>query len=340
MEAFMKRIPFFVLMFTAAIIVFAETGKEDYAQVLGRSMLGYHEAKLDAISNLASLVGSSDMVRIWNFFYAENSGKPVKNTSSQENLEITQRLVSVLPPLSKIKEYKDKDTFFCELQVQEKDIERIKEILDIIILFPHETIRAYPTAESFFQQEILQINTIEAQRLSAILEKEFLLTSHVIDNRIYLYPRSKYENKIISFLRPYTFRINRQGNRFDLDLSIINFLSDTTGYRDVRKMLVSSSPPIPELNVIIKENGLNPVYQAGKERFLLSIDFKKNEKSHGISVRAEVSIVDEQNSAVLARHVIQSNNYARHVADKIISGLEKQIIDYVQKTLPLVLANY
>jgi hypothetical protein len=319
-------------------LLFPQT--ESYITVKGESPAGFKDAKLDAVSELAERIGSMDVIKVTNFLYHQGGATALE--SRNEDLQITNRLISVLPPLSTLRTYRQGDLYCCEIQVREQDLERLRDMMAVISFFPYEIISRYPSIEAFYNQEILQVVTLGAPEIASVLEKEFLrLRAHIVDSRIFLYPRSLYEAELIQFLRSHCLNLSRQSNRIVLFNPDRDFFSQLLASGpDVRLMRIASDVPMPELNAILRWNGVNPVYMPGKERFSLSAVFRENSKRYATSFQAEIMITDTKTAEVLARRIFTSSAYANHVADQILSLLQGEIVNYIEDILPSVLNHY
>ena len=333
-------------------------GQEEYGQeidgyihIIGIGKDNYREARNVAIDNLVLQLGlvevfsryTKEVYRITNDFESLKEKNSITSTKGEASTfsRITSR--TLLPPLGKIHYMRDKDYYYCHVYVRNDDKEKIRTIIEITNFFQPDDAGNDESMYALYVRKVLEINTMltsqQAISLAQRLEGEFFVATRVIDNTVYVCPRDRYETKIIDFLNRHFSRVAKNGNKASIYEPDFKALEQDG--LSLRLMRVNTNIPLPELNYVLRQNGLDMAEKSSRERFECNISFKENQRTYGFNINVDVGIIDKRDNRVLLSETLVSPNYSRiNTSQQVMAVMKKELVALMEKALPYILINY
>ena len=321
---------------------------DGYIHISGRAKEGYKEARQDAIEQLLLYLGALEIRSrnvIESFIVSSNfeNSKGISTVKAREEASMitATESLAILPPIGKIELGRDKTYYYANIYFSKNDRDRIITMIDITRAFPIEIKNDESMSTSYFRK-VIALNTMltssHAATLANILESEFLVSTLIRDNTVYVYPRDRYENRVIRFLEQYFGKVEKNGNEIILREPIIAPIERKDAF-DLRSIRINGNVSIPEFNSIIRQNGLGIANTTTQERFLCTINFSEFEKAYGTSVNVKIEVTDKKENIVLLSRTLISPNYSCN-SEQIMCSMKDELIEFMQITLPALLINY
>jgi hypothetical protein len=215
-------------------------------------------------------------------------------------------------------------------------------MLEILRFFSSD-IKEGESWSSFYVRKIMVLRTMHTSRqavdLANILENQFFIQTLIRGNTVYVFPRCRYEHKVLGFLDTIYGRVEKNGN----EIVLREPKAEAFNRNDVfvlRSMRINSNRPVPGLNYILRQNGLIVANKTTNERFLCTITFTEFERVFGTSVNVGIDIIDRKEEVLLLSHTLSSHNYPKFHSSAIIASMKNELADFMRTALPAFLINY
>jgi hypothetical protein len=313
-------------------------------RILGVSPLGHQEARKDAITQLIFLLGETEITMVNVVESGRENGRQTKDEAVSYYAEAVD---SILPQFAKIEYIDDAPLSHCRIYLHEKDVDKIRNIISVSRYIPEELIKEYSSLGSFYAKEILVVDTSLLTSgitgtIGRILEQEFFIRAIVANNAVYLYPGSRYGDRIIDFLGGLFGKIERFGNEIRVGRPSPNILSwNPDENYNIRLIKVNTNHPVPELNAIMLRNGLSPVNASAKNRFSCNVRFSENKGNYGLGYHVVIEFIDNRDMSLLLSKTLVSLNYSHYNnSDMILENIKEELAAYISHILPTLLENY
>ena len=337
-----------IFAFSAMVPVMAE---EEFTQITGRAREGYEEARRDAIKLLILHLGTTEIFKRY-LSEATRLTEDVQNPngyfntiSTREKASISSMIHShaVLPPIYKIDNSRDEELYYTTIYVKNSDLEKFFTIIDVLRYFPFDK-QQEESIMDFYIRKVIALKTNfttgQASALANLLEKQFFISTVIRKNTIYIYPRDRYETRILAFFTQCFGRVQKNGN--EIQLSQFDFtMLERQNSLNLRIIRIDSDTPIPNLNYIMRQNGLDIAgKQSANERFACTINFSEYNKSFSTSIKVDIEIVDRLDEQLLLSTTLISPNFPKYSNIQAKVFMKNKTAEYIQAALPWILAAY
>jgi hypothetical protein len=330
---------------------YATETEEGYILIRGQSGKDFREARLDSLEKLTLLLGESEWSiisvseasRIFDEFEDPGMTRRAVSIRGESSTSTRGTAHSLLPPIEKIEEWSDRNFFYSTLFIKTEDRMKTKSMIEAIKFFKREEGEESMNMGMFYAQKILVLNSVSTARQAAslanLLEKTFFVQTVVArDNKIFLYPKDRYESRVVSFLEEYFERVDHtEGNEINLfGRGRLEAFADNG--LNLRVMKITSNQSVPELYHILRENGITE--GMSRPRFVCDINFQEFNKNLTYSVNIDIRIIDKKDDRVLLSHTLISPNYIRNASVQALSLMKQTLADYMAENLPQILISY
>ncbi|MCL2137995.1 MAG: hypothetical protein FWH41_00510 [Treponema sp.] len=328
---------------------------DDLEFLIGRAKGSYKKAREDFIDQLLSYLGLNEVRSKTVLEYSENKrelesySKNLHNFTSSENNSLISELnaIALLPPFYDALYFMDRDIYCAKIWFRRQDKEEIQDIMGAVSFFFGKMEKDQSIRE-FFDEKILLIQVPSyphfLPELAYLLESEFFISSAIRNDSILVYPRDKYEARIVNFIEQNIGNIVKVGNKINIHLNLSGFnmfRSSNNEKFNLRQIKLVNNIPIPEIYSVFDANGLNLAKDnTSNARFSCEISISRQAQKFATSFAAGLTLLDEKENYVLLSDTIFTPNYLSGNPSIIMSELKKLIINYFIINLPQALANY
>jgi len=322
---------------------------EGYIHIIGLSRESYESARVEATTQLLYHLGLVNIdTRTFIDLFSITDGfekTPNERYTPAKVKDVSSKTVNIygsatLPPLGKIILTRQDEYYCCHFYLESYQKFLLMNILEIVKHFPYDASKDGSIMD-FYSQKILVIQTMftsrQAVELANQLEQSFFISTHTIQNLVYIFPRDRVEFKIVNYLSQHFEQVSKNGNEIRVNFPNYELMERKF---DLRSMIVKSNMPVPELNHILKKNGLSSTTEkAEASRFFCVIEYREVEKDYSRSAEVEVQIFDRLDYRCLLSDTLITKNYASYYPG-IINIAKQELVDFLDAKLPLILIDY